>query len=265
MMNDPVITNALSIMIFAFVLTLAVLALFFWLMFPKKSGKAAAPTKTSITPQIVLAIVIGILVPAGILIYALFYSPLATMTPEKMHHLGGVSKQTPDEKLRDMGKSLFRLHCASCHGPEGNAPRGKGANLTARIAFNSALLNIQKGANNFKRTFPGGMPPMISDTDRAAQVANYVASGFTENRRGRMLYEMLHCARCHGEDGRGREFLGPNIREFDLKTVALVLKNGKNGVIGKMPRFEKFTEKQVRALGLYVISLQKPRPQTFQD
>jgi mono/diheme cytochrome c family protein len=264
MMDDPVISSALSVMVFAFVLTLAVLALLFWLMRPKKSAKAAAPAKTSITPQIVLAIIIGVIVPAGILLYALFYSPLATMTPEKMHH-SAVSKQTQDDELRGMGKSLFRLHCASCHGADGNAEQGKGANLTARISFKSALLNIQKGANNFKRTFPGGMPPMISDTDRASQVANYVASGFIENRRGKTLYEMLHCARCHGEDGRGREFLGPNIREFDLKTVALVLKNGKNGVIGKMPRFEKFTDKQVRALGLYVISLQKPRPKMFQD
>jgi mono/diheme cytochrome c family protein len=264
MMNDPVITNALSVMFFAFVSTLAVLALLFWLMRPKENGKAAAPEASHIS-QIWLAVIIGIILPAALLIYALFYSPFATLAPEKMHQRAAVSKQSTADGLRRMGKSLFRLHCASCHGIDGNAAEGKGADLTARISFKSALLNIQKGANNFKRTFPGGMPPMVSDTDRAAQVANYVASGFTENRRGMTLYGMLGCARCHGEEGRGREFLGPNIREFDLQTVALVLKNGKNGVIGKMPRFEKFTDQQVKALGLYVISLQKPRPQTFQD
>lgn len=265
-MNDPVITSALSVMIFAFLATVAVLLLLFWLMRPEKRGRAAAAPEPSLKPQIVLAIIIGIVVPAAILLYALVFSPLATLTPDEMHRGEALSKQTVDDaELRQMGKSLFRLHCASCHGPGGDAPKGKGANLTRRISLKSAFLNIQKGANNFKRTFPGGMPPMISDDDRAAQVANYVSSGFTENRRGKMLYEMLHCARCHGEDGRGKKFLGPNIREFDLQTVALVLKNGKNGVIGKMPRFENFTDEQVRALGLYVISLQKPRRETFGD
>lgn len=162
---------------------------------------------------------------------------------------------TDNTQLLASGKALFSLHCAICHGETGTAPDGKGANLTHRISFESALLNIQRGANNFKRTFPGGMPPMIADTDRAAQVAHYVSSGFSENDEGKMLYERLRCERCHGANGRGREYLGPNIRDFDLNTVALVLKQGKNGVIGKMPKFDHFNEQQVKALGLYVISL----------
>ena len=257
MMNDPVIVSALTVMLSAFGMTLVALFILYRYMRARSDGRDAGegPGKRY---EALLAMTVGIAVPAGLFTYALFFSPFATQSPDAMHRHAAVQETAEeDAALLQMGKGLFRVHCAVCHGTDGNAPDGKGANLTHRISFESALLNIQRGANNFKRTFPGGMPPMISDTHRAAQVAHYVSSGFSENETGKMLYGMLKCARCHGNDGRGRQYLGPNIREFDFKTVALVLKNGKNGVIGKMPRFEHFSDEQVRALGLYVIELGK--------
>lgn len=264
MMNDSVAASILLAEFFVVFATAAsLLAVYFYIR--SKEGGSAAKTKPPRSSLAPIAIGIGAAVLVGMVVHMVFYSPLASLLKEKTPRPAASKQPVSDAELLQMGKGLFAVHCAACHGPNGDAPKGKGANLTRRISLKSAVLNIQKGANNFKRAFPGGMPPMISDTDRAAQVANYVSSGFTENRRGKMLYEMLHCARCHGEDGRGRAFLGPNIREFDLQTVALVLKNGKNGVIGKMPRFENFTQEQTRALGLYVMSLQKPRQETFQD
>ncbi len=204
--------------------------------------------------QGVAMLAIGVGLPLLLLGYALFFSPYARLcAPET------ADSSRADAELLRMGAGLFRVHCAVCHGEDGRAPDGKGANLTRRISFDSALRNIQRGANNFKRTFPGGMPPMIADTRRAAQVAHYVSSGFSENEEGELLYGMLRCERCHGPEGRGLQFLGPNIRSFDLQTVALVLKNGKNGVIGKMPRFERFSEEEIRALGLYVMQLERTR------
>ena len=257
MMNDPVVDSALTVMISAFVATLLTLYVLYLYMRVKKRGSSAPEARGS-RSELLLALLVGIVVPAGIFAYALLFSPFATLTPGEMHQIAAEpNRSRSDTELLQMGKNLFGVHCAVCHGPDGNAPGGKGANLTHRISFESALLNIRRGAHNFRQSFPGGMPPMIDDIDRAAQVAHYVSSGFSENERGELLYGMLHCARCHGEEGRGRQFLGPNIREFDLKTVALVLKNGKNGVIGKMPRFETFSDEEVRALGLYVISLQQ--------
>ena len=253
MMNDPVISSAFAVLLLFFTLTAATLALLFaYIRRGGKRGKGFSSVETA------LALTVGGGVPVALLLYALLFSPAATLSPAQMHAEAAAAAQDGDDaKLLQIGQGLFRVHCAVCHGIDGNAPDGKGANLTHRISFESALLNIQRGANNFKRTFPGGMPPMIADTNRAAQVAHYVSSGFSENAEGEMLYGMLGCARCHGDEGRGREYLGPNIRAFDLKTVALVLKNGKNGVIGKMPRFDHFSDEQVRALGLYVISLGK--------
>ncbi len=255
MMHDSVITSALTVMLSALLLTLGALFILYRIMRTPKPG-SSIPKAPSGEHEALLALFVGVLVPAGILLYALRFSPYATLTPDAMHGISAApSENRSDAELLQMGKSLFGVHCAVCHGPDGNAPGGKGANLTHRISFDSALLNIRRGAHNFKRTFPGGMPPMIADIDRAAQVAHYVSSGFTENERGELLYRMLKCERCHGPDGRGKQFLGPNIREFDLQTVALVLKNGKNGVIGKMPRFEHFTDEEGRALGLYVMGL----------
>lgn len=256
MMNDPVILTAFSVYFAAFTVTVVTLFVIYRLVRTQKP-KTPTPEEMGNGRQSLLAIAIGIVVPTSLLVYALFFSPLARLSPDEMHQRElEAQKASSDAELLQMGKGLFGVHCAVCHGKDGNAPDGKGANLTHRVSFESALLNIQRGANNFKRTFPGGMPPMIADTRRAAQVAHYVSSGFSENEEGEMLYQMLKCERCHGPEGRGLEFLGPNIREFDLKTVALVLKNGKNGVIGKMPRFEHFSEEQIKALGLYVIQLQ---------
>ena len=256
MTNDPVIITAFAVYFAAFTVTVVTLFAIYRIVRTEKP-QAPTPEEMGSGRQSLLALAIGVGVPASLLVYALFFSPMARLSPEEMHERQMEAMQATDEKeLVQMGKGLFGLHCAVCHGKDGNAPDGKGANLTHRISFESALLNIQRGANNFKRPFPGGMPPMIPDTRRAAQVAHYVSSGFSENEEGKLLYKMLKCERCHGPEGRGREFLGPNIREFDLKTVALVLKNGKNGVIGKMPRFEHFGEEQVKALGLYVIHLQ---------
>lgn len=242
MMNDPVLAGTLFSLFFVVVATAGTaLAIFLF-----GRGKDAIPIGWLGRTAILVALVT--------VAWMLFYSPVFTLHQASPHtHESGIMPD--DEKLLKMGKNLFNVHCGICHGEAGDAPKGKGANLTHRISFESALLNIQRGANNFRHAFPGGMPPMISDRLRAAQVAHYVSSGFTENEEGKMLYRMINCARCHGEDGRGLQYMGPNIREFDLKTVALVLRHGKNGVIGKMPRFEQLSDEQIRALGLYVISL----------
>jgi cbb3-type cytochrome c oxidase subunit III len=196
---------------------------------------------------------------AGIIVSLLFIIGLTWANWPSQVKAVSVTEETPldDAQLLGMGKNLFNVHCAICHGSDGKAPGGKGADLTHRISFESALLNIRRGANNFKRDFPGSMPPMVSDENRAAQIAHYVSSGFTENEEGKMLYGMIQCARCHGDDGRGIRRLGPNIREFDERTILMVLRNGKNGVIGTMPKFDHFSDIQQRSLARYVLTFQK--------
>lgn len=238
MSNDHIFASALFALLFTPAVTVALLFAVYALVIRKETLSVPAAT----APLTVVTL------------FTLAWLFFARLDSVEMP-IRSTASVVGDAELTAMGKSLFDVHCSVCHGSDGRAPDGKGADLTHRISFDSALLNIQRGANNFKRTYPGGMPPMINDTMRAAQIAHYVSSGFTENEEGEKLYGMLGCARCHGDDGRGRQYLGPNIREFDLQTVALVLRNGKNGVIGKMPKFDHFSEEQVKALGQYVLSL----------
>jgi cytochrome c oxidase cbb3-type subunit 3 len=99
------------------------------------------------------------------------------------------------------------------------------------------------------------MPPMVPDAARADIIADYVARGFPTAHPGAEIYVKAYCKRCHGEKGEGIRYRAPNIRRFDLQTVAAVLKNGKKGVIGRMPAYRHFAPYQVTMLALYIESL----------
>ena len=55
--------------------------------------------------------------------------------------------------------------------------------------------------------------------------------------RGAELYAD-NCSSCHGENGEGIPFVGPNIKTYSDDLVLTVLKDGKKGIIGAMPDFE---------------------------
>ena len=166
--------------------------------------------------------------------------------------------QKIDEKRQvEMGRALFRQKCAFCHGRDARGRNGFAADLTQRISKARAMLNIQKGARNFVHSYPGGMPPMVPDRKRAEILADYVSKGFPAIHSGTELYVKAHCARCHGKDGRGKRYRAPNIGTFDLETVAAILKNGKFGILGRMPSYASLAPYQVAMLYEYIASLQK--------
>ncbi|WP_353662600.1 c-type cytochrome [Hydrogenimonas sp. SS33] len=165
------------------------------------------------------------------------------------------------KRLAEMGKELFVEKCAFCHGRDARGRNGFAADLTRRISKERALLNIQKGARNFVHSFPGGMPPMVPDRKRAEIIADYVASGFIKGHPGEALYEKAHCARCHGKEGRGKRYRAPNIRQFDLETIAAILKNGKFGILGRMPSYASLAPYQVTMLAEYIMGLQNSNKQ----
>ena len=98
---------------------------------------------------------------------------------------------------------------------------------------------------------------MVPDRKRAESIADYVAKGFPKDHPGAELYVKAHCARCHGEDGRGIRYRAPNIREFDLETVAAILKNGKFGILGRMPAYANLAPYQVAMLYEYIVSIRQ--------
>ena len=137
-----------------------------------------------------------------------------------------------EETLKAMGQSTFLVQCAPCHGVDAEGIDGKAQNLTKRISKEQVVYVIKNGANNFKSVYPDGMPPMMltEDADINA-VADYIAGGF----KGEQPASFAACSSCHGEDGKGMEFVAPNIRAYDDAVIAAVLKNGANNLTSTYP------------------------------
>ncbi|DAB27707.1 MAG: cytochrome C oxidase subunit III [Sulfurimonas sp. RIFOXYD12_FULL_33_39] len=167
-------------------------------------------------------------------------------------------KDIKGEKLVEMGESVFLAECKVCHGINADGIDGKAANLNKRIEAVAIKHAIANGANNMKTDFPGGMPPMmLSDPAQIDAVVGYITSGFPEGHKGAEAFAMGGCTGCHGEKGEGMPFVGPKLNGFDVATVASILKDGKKGAIGTMPKFEKLNDKQKEAVGAYITSLSK--------
>jgi cytochrome c oxidase cbb3-type subunit 3 len=164
-----------------------------------------------------------------------------------------------EEKV-EMGQSVFIVQCAPCHGLAADGIDGKAADLTKRIDEAAVKFAVVHGSNNLGYAAP--MPDrnglfnmntgaLITDAE-IATVSKYVANGMQGE--GADIFAGT-CAACHNADGKGMEYVAPNIAEFTPELVATVLKHGKKGAIGAMPAFDNLTQPQVEALGAYISSL----------
>lgn len=158
-----------------------------------------------------------------------------------------------EETLTAMGESIYLVQCAPCHGIDAEGIEGKAQNLTHRMSKESVEYVIRNGANNLKTDYPGGMPPMMLTEEADIQaVSSYVAGGF----KGEQPAAYGVCAGCHGADGKGIAYVGPNIVEYTDALVTSVLNNGKKGAIGMMPSFKgRLNPTQEKALATYIRSL----------
>lgn len=168
------------------------------------------------------------------------------------------------DKLVEMGESVFLAECKVCHGLAADGIDGKAANLHVRLEAKTVKHVIENGANNHLLGTEMPMPDrnglfnnntgaLITDAEIDA-VASYVANGMTG--AGAEVFAGV-CSSCHGEDGKGMEYVAPNIAEFTPQLVVNVLNHGKKGAIGAMPAFDRLNEKQKEAVGAYITSLSK--------
>jgi len=166
------------------------------------------------------------------------------------------------ERLVEMGESVFLAECKVCHGLTADGIDGKAANLNVRLEAKVVKHVIINGANNHLLGSEMPMPDrsglfnantndMITDAE-IDLVSKYVANGMTGP--GADVFEGV-CASCHGSDGKGMEFVAPNIAEFTPELVVNVLNHGKKGAIGAMPKFDKLNDKQKEAVGAYITSI----------
>ena len=171
-------------------------------------------------------------------------------------------KDIKGEELVAMGKSVFVAECKVCHGLQADGIDGKAANLNVRLEASVVKHVIENGSNN--RLMGDEMPmpdrnglfntntnELITDAE-IDLVSKYVANGMKGP--GADVFAGA-CASCHGEDGKGMEFVAPNIAVFTPELVANVLTHGKKGSIGAMPKFDRLNPKQKEAVGAYITSI----------
>jgi cytochrome c oxidase cbb3-type subunit 3 len=157
-----------------------------------------------------------------------------------------------DSDLAGMGQSVFLVQCAPCHGVDGSGIDGKAHDLTKRMSKEQVLHVINNGANNLKSAYPGGMPGGMAMGADAEALAEYVAGGL----KGTAPAAWGVCAGCHGADGKGIAYVGPDIKTYGNDLVAAVLKDGKKSTIGAMPSFTgMLTDTQVKAVATYLRSI----------
>ncbi len=157
------------------------------------------------------------------------------------------------DRLIEMGESVFLAECKICHGINADGIDGKSSDLNTRIEAKVVKYAIVNGANNFKSDYPGGMPAGMASGADVEILSNYVAGGF----QGQKPDSWAACAGCHGDNGEGVAFAGPKLNAFDIATVVTVLNDGKKGVMGQMPKFERLNAKQKEAVGAYITDLSK--------
>jgi len=168
------------------------------------------------------------------------------------------------DRLVEMGESVFLAECKVCHGINADGIDGKAANLNKRLDKVAVKHAIENGANNHLLGSEMPMPDrnglfnantgaLITDAE-IETVSAYVANGMKGE--GADIFAGV-CSSCHGADGKGMEYVAPNIAEFTPDLVVNVLNHGKKGAIGAMPAFNNLNDKQKEAVGAYITSISK--------
>ncbi len=168
------------------------------------------------------------------------------------------------DRLIEMGESVFLAECKVCHGINADGIDGKSANLNQRLEANVVKYVVENGSNNKLLGTEMPMPDrnglfnsntgaLITDAEIDA-VSAYVANGMSG--AGADVFAGT-CAACHGADGKGMDFVAPNLVNFTPELVTNVLNHGKKGVMGQMPSFDRLNAKQKEAVGAYIADLSK--------
>jgi cytochrome c oxidase cbb3-type subunit 3 len=155
------------------------------------------------------------------------------------------------EVLEGMGKSLYFVQCAPCHGNTGDGLSGKAQDLTKRMSKAQILDVIKNGSNQLG--YPMGMmPPGMASGQDAEDIAEYIAGGL----KGEAPASYAACTSCHGADSKGNGGMSPDLTGYDNVLMTQTLQNGKKGIIGEMPAFKTMiTPIQEKALTAYIQSI----------
>jgi len=164
-------------------------------------------------------------------------------------------KNADEATLKAMGKSIYFVQCAPCHGNEGDGLSGKAQDFAKRMTKEQVLFSINNGSDKLGYGFMPNLEGLVGmgfQASDAEAVAVYVANGL----KGEAPASYATCTMCHGADSKGNGGSAPDLTAYDNTLMTNVLQNGKKGVIGKMPAFKTMiTPIQTKALSVYIQTL----------
>jgi len=145
---------------------------------------------------------------------------------------------------------LQRHGCKSCHAITEDK-RLVGPTLKTRRLTKEQVLDVIKNGQN-KLGYPmGEMPAGLATGKDAEEIATYVVGGMKGNKPA----SFATCSSCHGEDGKGQFGTAPSLVSYDVNLLRNVLKHGKKGMIGTMPKFPYVTDKEAETIAEYLNSI----------
>jgi cytochrome c oxidase subunit 2 len=180
--------------------------------------------------------------------HSYMYSRIVVLPKDKYEAWFNSNEDTPKGNYGTSGDALLQQHgCKSCHAVNTDKILIGPSLKTRRLTKEQVLDAINNGQDKLGYAM-GAMPAgLVKGTD-AIEVANYVAGGM----KGKQPASFATCAGCHGTDGKGQFGTAPSLVSYDAALLSHVLKHGKEGEIGTMPKFPYVSEKEATAIAEYL-------------
>ena len=180
--------------------------------------------------------------------HSYMYSRIIVLPKDKYEAWFNSNEDTPKGNYGTSGDAVLQQHgCKSCHAV--NADKMLvGPSLKTRRLTKEQVLDVIKNGQDKLGYAMGAMPADIVTGADAVKISAYVAGGM----KGTQPASFEACAGCHGADGKGQYGTAPSLVSYDVDLLRNVLKHGKEGMIGKMPKFPYVSDKEVTAIAEYL-------------
>ena len=180
--------------------------------------------------------------------HSYMFSRVVVLPKDKYDAWFNSNADTPKGNYDTSGDAVLQRHgCKSCHAINTDKVLVGPSLKTRRLTKEQVLDVIENGQDKLGYAM-GAMPAGMATGADAQAIATYVAGGM----KGSKPASFATCAGCHGEDGKGQYGTAPSLVTYDADLLRNVLKHGKKGMIGTMPKFPYATEEDVAAIAKYL-------------
>jgi len=183
--------------------------------------------------------------------HSYMYSRLVVMPKDKYEAWFNSKEDTPKGNYLKSGDAVLQRHgCKSCHAITEDKVL-VGPTLKSRRLTQEQVLDVINNGQDKLGYAMGAMPAGMAKGADAKEIAAYVASGM----KGKKPASFAACSSCHGDDGKGQGGTAPSLVSYDATLLSHVLKHGKEGMIGTMPKFPYASEEEVSEIAKYLQSI----------